>query len=179
MFQFNLLDRPTIILLLSDLAALLLLFVIGRFLKKQSETNIDVGVVRSFNKHVIAWIVVWFVLTLALMSSELFIFVFFWFVSTWALREFITLTPTRPGDHRTLFWVILIFTPLQYTLVGFGLYEFYSIVIPVYASLFIAARIAFAGDEQRFLERIAKIQFGLLICVYALSHAPALLTLGA
>ena len=43
--------------------------------------------------------------------------------------------------------------------------------------LFIPARIAFTSDHKRFLERSAKIQFGLLICVYALSHAAALLNL--
>jgi phosphatidate cytidylyltransferase len=57
-----------------------------------------------------------------------------------------------------------------------GQYELYSIVIPVYAFLFIPARIAMAGDHKRFLERSAKIQAGLLICVYCLSYAPALLT---
>ena len=87
------------------------------------------------------------------------------------------MTPTRRGDHRTLFWVFLGFTPLQYVLVGLDLYEFYTIVIPVYAPLFIPARIAFTSDHKRFLERTAKIQFGLLICVYALSHAAALLNL--
>src|SRR5262249_44889781 len=34
-----------------------------------------------------------------------------------------------------------------------------------------------AGDYKRFLERVAKIQSGLLICVYCLSFAPALLYL--
>jgi phosphatidate cytidylyltransferase len=50
-------------------------------------------------------------------------------------------------------------------------------VIPVYGSLFIPARIALSGDHKRFLERSAKISVGLLICVYALSYAPALLDL--
>jgi phosphatidate cytidylyltransferase len=36
---------------------------------------------------------------------------------------------------------------------------------PVYASLFVPARIAISGDPKRFLERVAKIQAGLLICV--------------
>ena len=30
------------------------------------------------------------------------------------------LTPTRPGDHRTLFWVFFLITPLQFWLVGMG-----------------------------------------------------------
>jgi len=50
-------------------------------------------------------------------------------------------------------------------------------MIPVYASLFIPARIAIAGDHKRFLERSAQIQAGLMICVYCLSFAPALLYL--
>ena len=53
----------------------------------------------------------------------------------------------------------------------------FSVVIPVYVYLFIPARIAISGDYKRFLERAAKIQAGILICVYALSYAPALLYL--
>ena len=105
--------------------------------------------------------------------------VLFGLISFWALREFITMTPTRRGDHRTLFWTFFLFTPLQYVLVGAGrdYYGLYTIMIPVYASLFIPARIAISGDPKRFLERVAKIQAGLLICVYCLSHAPAILDL--
>ncbi len=177
MLDFRNFDRPTLILLLSNLAALAALFVVGRFLKKRSASDIDVRVLRSFNKYILAWIVLCLVLALALVVHWVVTVVFFWVVSFWAQREFVTLTPTRPSDHRTLFWVLLVFPILQYTLVGMQLYPLYSIVIPVYGSLFVAARIAFANDPERFLERIAKIQFGLLITVYALSHAPALLTL--
>ena len=46
--------------------------------------------------------------------------VFFGLISFWALREFITLTPTRPGDHRALFWIFFLCTPLQYVLVGWA-----------------------------------------------------------
>ena len=104
--------------------------------------------------------------------------VLFGLLSFWALREFITLTPTRMGDHRALFWVFFFITPLQYVLVGMGkdYYDAYCVMIPVLL-LFIPARIALAGDFKRFLERTAKIQASLLICVYALSFAPALLYL--
>ena len=65
----------------------------------------------------------------------------------------------------------------QYVLVFLGpeMYGLYSIAIPVYGFLFIPARIALSGDYKRFLERAAKIQAALLICVYTLSFAPALL----
>src|SRR4029078_615783 len=90
---------------------------------------------------------------------------------------FITITPTRPADHLTLFLALLMFTPLQYLLVGFNRYEMYNVLIPVYAFLFVPTSIALSGDFKRYLERVAKIQTGLMICVYCLSFAPALLYL--
>ncbi len=179
LFDFKIFDQPTLILLLSNLIALIALFGVGRFLKRKSESDIDVTIVRSFNKNILAWIVVCLMLAVALILpyAVTVTVIFFWVVSFWAQREFVTLTPTRPGDHRTLFWVVLVFPIVQYVLVWLEQYPLYSIVIPVYGSLFVAARIAFANDPERFLERIAKIQFGMLITVYALSHAPALLTL--
>ena len=96
-------------------------------------------------------------------------------VSFWALREFITLTPTRKGDHRALFWVFFLFTPLHYVLVAYNRYDLFSVFLPLYGTLFVLARVAMAGDYKRFLERTAKIQAGLVVCVYCLSFAAALL----
>ena len=62
-------------------------------------------------------------------------------------------------------------------LVGVQWYGLFALLIPVYAFLFVAARVAAAGDTERFLERAAKIQFGLMLCVFCVSHAPALLML--
>jgi phosphatidate cytidylyltransferase len=61
--------------------------------------------------------------------------------------------------------------------VGLNRYDVFSVFLPVYATLFVLARVAFAGDYKRFLERTAKIQAGLVVCVYCLSFAPALLQL--
>ncbi|HCK41553.1 MAG TPA: phosphatidate cytidylyltransferase [Planctomycetaceae bacterium] len=146
----------------------------GQWLRRQDSLGLDQRTVKAFNSRVQAW---WFfsvVLGLAFFQPKLTV-VLFGFLSFWALREFITLTPTRAGDHRALFWVFFFFTPMQFVLVAYNFYSFYSILIPVYAFLFIAARVAISGDHHRFLERVAKIQFGLLICVYCLSFAPALL----
>jgi len=176
-FNFELIDLGTLALALIVIATLLVLLILGRLLKRQPESRFDPQIVRDFNKKVTSWLTICVVLLVALLLNKVVTVVLFGLVSFWALREFITMTPTRRGDHRTLFWVFLGFTPLQYVLVGYELYEYYTIVIPVYASLFIPARIAFTSDHKRFLERTAKIQFGLLICVYALSHAAALLTL--
>ena len=170
----TLLNQSTIIFVLIVLASLLVLLAIGQYLKRQPESNVDPAIIRNFNKRVTTWLTICVVLVVALSAhrfATIATVIMFGLISFWALREFITMTPTRRGDHRTLFWVFLGFTPLQYVLVGLDLYDFYTIVVPVYASLFIPARIAFTSDHKRFLERTAKIHFGLLICVYALSHA--------
>jgi phosphatidate cytidylyltransferase len=148
----------------------------GQWLRRQESFELDQNTVKAFNSRVNTW---WFfsvVLGFAFFIPYLTVFLFFC-LSFSALREFITLTPTRAGDHRALFWVFLLFTPSQFLLVARDKYALYSILIPVYAFLFIATRVALAGDCQRFLERVAKIQFGLLVCVYCLSFAPALLFL--
>ena len=90
---------------------------------------------------------------------------------------FITLTPTRAGDHRALFWIFFIILPLQYYLIAIQWYGLFSIFIPVYAFLFLPTRSAIAGDCENFLERTSKIQWGLMICVYCLSYVPALFCL--
>jgi phosphatidate cytidylyltransferase len=103
--------------------------------------------------------------------------VLFGFTSFMALREFITLAPTRYGDHRALFWAFFVVTPLQYYLLAIEWYGLFSVFIPVYVFLLMPIRAAAAGDTENFLERTAKIQWGLMICVYCLSYAPAILTL--
>ena len=94
-----------------------------------------------------------------------------------ALREFITLAHTRRSDHRSLILAFFIVLPLQYVLVGLRSFDLFSVFIPVYVFLAIPVLSALAGDPERFLERNAKIQWGITVCVFGLSHAPALLLL--
>lgn len=148
-------------------------------LRRRADLGIDPAIVDTLSRRVRAWWYLCTILAATILIGETATVILFGLISFWALREFITLTPTRPGDHRTLFWVFFLFTPLQFVLVGFGsyVYELFTVLIPVYVFLLIPARIAISGDYKRFLERTAKIQCGLLICVYCLSHAPALLNL--
>ncbi len=134
-------------------------------------------VVANLDARVKAWWVMVAVFGVALATGGLGSVILFGLMSFFALREFITLTPTRPGDHRTLFWAFFIITPLQYYLVAMEWYGLFSILIPVYAFILVPTRSALAGDSEHFLERTAKIQWALMVCVYCVSHVPALLTL--
>ena len=187
-------NKAVIWLMASVLGLLAIAFAIGWVLKRQTTETVNPAILQTFNNRVRAWWMIFAILALGIVLGRIATVVLFGMVSFWALREFVTMTPTRRGDHRALFWTFFFFTPLQYVLVGVGrtyadseggwlglggldFFGIYSIMIPVYASLVIPARIALSGDHKRFLERSAKIQLGLLICVYALSHAPALLDL--
>lgn len=183
------LNLRTNILLGVVLATLAIASIVGRYLQRQPTESVNPAMVRRFRQRLNAWWLMCAILVFGLLLQPMGTVVLFGLVSFWALREFITMAPTRRGDHRALFWALIVFTPLQYVLIaaersGFqwragrnDFYGLYSIVIPVYASLFVPARIAMSGDHKRFLERSAQITVGLLICVYALSYAPALINL--
>jgi phosphatidate cytidylyltransferase len=170
-------DPKTLGLVGGVLVLLCIATVIVQVLRKRADSGLDTAVIETFRRRVRSWWVLCTLLAAAFFIGSIATVVLFGLISFWALREFITLTPTRPGDHRTLFWVFFLCTPAQFVLVGMNLYGIYSVLIPVYAFLLIPARIAISDDSKRFLERTAKIQAGLLICVYCLSYAPALLTL--
>jgi len=121
----------------------------------------------------IAAVVFW----LAWMSGPLGATLGFAVFSFLALREYISLAPTRRGDHRSLILAFFFVIPLQYLLVGTRRFDLFSVFIPVYVFLAIPVVSALAGDPERFLERNAKIQWGIMVCVFGLSHAPALLLL--
>ena len=148
--------------------------LVGRWLRRNDSSSIDRRAVDTFVGRIQSGWFLAVVVGVAFFYPRLTVFLFF-LISFWALREFVTLTPTRIGDHRALFWVFFFFTPMQFLLIAFDNYGLYSVLIPVYGFLFIAARAAFAGDYDRYLERIAKVQCALMICVYCLSFTPALL----
>jgi phosphatidate cytidylyltransferase len=101
----------------------------------------------------------------------------FGFVSFLTLRELVSLTHTRRADHRSLLLAFFVVLPLQYVLVGTRLINAFTVFIPVYVFFAIPVISALANDPFRFLERTAKIQWGVTVTVYGLSHAPALLLL--
>ena len=103
--------------------------------------------------------------------------VLFGFVSFFILREFISLSPTRRGDHRSLVLAFFVVLPAQYALVWTRHFDLFTVFVPVYVFLALPVVSALAGDPQRFLERNAKLQWGIMVCVYGLSHVPALLLL--
>lgn len=171
------LDNECLWLVGGVLALLAISTVLGRILQSRVRDEQGVKTVQNLNARINAWWMMVAVFGLAMATGGIGSILLFGLTSFLALREFLTLTPTKIGDHRTLFWVFFVITPLQYWLVASSWYGLFVIMIPVYAFLFVPLRSALSGDCDRFLERAAKIQWGLMVCVYCVSHAPAMLFL--
>jgi phosphatidate cytidylyltransferase len=170
-------DKQLLLIFSGILGLLLVSSVVGILLKKTVRDPGSQAGIANLNARIRSWWVMSGVFVLTLVTGEVGSLVLFGLISFLALREYVTLIRTRPADHRALFWAFFIFTPIQYFLIAIHWYGLFSILIPVYAFLFVPARIAVAGDTQNFLERTSTIQWGLMICVYCLSYAPALLML--
>ncbi len=123
-----------------------------------------------------SWLLI-FVFWLAWLAGDISRLILFGTGSFFALREFLTLSPTRHGDHRSLVLAFFGVLPFQYWLVGTEHFDLFTVFIPVYVFLALPVASALANDPQRFLERNAKLQWGIMVCIYGMSHVPALLLL--
>ena len=155
-------------------AFLALCSLIGLVLSWRVKTPAARETVANLNARIKSWWGIVAVFGAALVFGRIVTLVLFAILSFLALREFVSLTPTRRGDHRSLFLAFFVVVPLQYWLIGIDWYGLVAIFIPVYVFLLLPALSAVSGDTNDFLARNAKLQWGLMLTVYAISHAPAL-----
>jgi phosphatidate cytidylyltransferase len=147
---------------------------VAYLLRRESDSSErSARVLRDLRALWIGAVVFW----LAWMSGPVGATIAFGLFSFLALREFITLVRTRRADHRSLLLAFFVVLPLQFIIAGGRHFDLFTVFIPVYVFLAIPVASALAGDPAHFLERNAKIQWGIMVCVYGLSHVPALLLL--
>jgi phosphatidate cytidylyltransferase len=170
--------RPEQITILESVAGVLLLAsLIALILRLRVRGGDAELMVNNLVDRIKAWWVIVIVAGGALLAGERVFIVLFAFVSLAALREFITFTPTRPADHAALFLSFFVAIPMQYGLIWVGWYGFFAVLIPVYAFLILPIASVVFADNTHFLARTSETQWGLMICVFCISHVPALLTL--
>ncbi len=170
-------DASTRWLFAGTLGVLLLASVIGGLLKWRVAKGQPHGVIDNLNSRIKAWWVMVLLIGLSFIFGKTGVIILFVFMSFAALREYITLAYTRSGDHMSLVLMFYVALPMQYFLIWIEWYGLFSIFIPVHVFLILPIVSSLRGDTTRFLERTAKMQWGLMICVFCVSHVPALLTL--
>jgi len=149
--------------------------IIGAILQSRAKTDKAKATVANMNDRIKAWWVMVAVFATANLAGLTATTLLFCGLSFVAFKEFIKLTPGNDFRARRIAFYVLI--PTQYLLVWLDWYGMFCLLIPVYAFLFIPTINALGGNPEGFLERTAKLQWGLMISVYCVSHAPALLTL--
>ena len=130
----------------------------------------------ELNARIRSW---WFmagVFMLAILLSRAVSLVFLTFLSFLALKEYLSLIPTRRADRGVLLWVYLA-VPLQYLWVWVDWYGMFIIFIPVYMFILIPVRMVLHGQTEGFLRAAGTIHWGLMTTVFTLSHMAYLLQL--
>lgn len=163
---------PTVLVMLG-IVALLAATSIGLAITARVRPMLNLT---ELKQRVRSWWVMASIFFVAVLLSRNVSIAFLGFVSFLALKEYLSLIETRRADRRVLFLAYLAI-PAQYFLVSTGLYGFFIIFIPVFMFLLLPVRMVLIGQTHRFLAAVGTIQWGLMTCVFSLSHAAYLLVL--
>ncbi len=136
------------------------------------------GAHAELRARVRSWWVMALVFSLAMLLSRAVSLGFFTLISFLALKEYLSLIPTRRADRRVLFWAYLCI-PLQYFWAGVEWYGMFVVFIPVYAFLYLPFRMVLIGETRGFLRAAGTLHWGLMTTVFCISHLAALLVLPA
>ncbi|MCG6321882.1 phosphatidate cytidylyltransferase [Vibrio alginolyticus] len=98
------------------------------------------------------------------------------FLSFMALKEFLSVVPTRMTDRRVIFWAYLSI-PFQYYWLSIGWYGMYIIFIPVFTFLYLPMVAVLIGDTKGFIRSAGIIHWALMLTVFCVSHMAYLLVL--
>ncbi|MBP2235771.1 phosphatidate cytidylyltransferase [Sinorhizobium kostiense] len=151
--------------------------LIGFALSRKITSESGRATVDNLNARIKAWWVMVAIFALSFGLGKGATVVLFALTSFYTLREFVSLTPTRAADHLLLVGAFYMLLPLQYWLIWTDWYALFTILIPVYGFLLLPTLAALKGDAEQFLLRVSRIQWALMLTVYCISHAPALIML--
>ncbi len=166
-----------IFLICGVICVLIFASVVATILKQKVDPNGTDPVIENLVARINAWWWMVGLLTIAILLGRAGVVILFALLSFSAMREFLTLTAKTRGDHYALATAFFVVLPVQYYLIWINWYGLYSVFIPVYAFLLLPIISACRGDIDNFLTRVSETQWGMMICVFAASHVPALMTL--
>lgn len=157
------------VLLVASLTGWLLRMTLAR---GQAHALID-----NLNSRIQAWWAIAILVGLALLAGRAGVTMLFALASLAALREFLAAEPANgiPGAMRSGSFLLVL--PLQYLLVWHGNPVLYTTFIPLLVLIVPPLLGLLSGSMRQFLSRTRSLQLGLLVCVFSVSHVPALLTL--
>lgn len=130
----------------------------------------------KFGSRLQTWWITAGVFILALLFYQRVLLFFVAFVCYMALKEFLSLTPTRRADRRVLFLAYLTI-PLQFFLIWQRQYILFSVGVPAYIFIVLPLGMVMAGETKGFLQAYGTLVWGTMATVYSLGHLGYLLML--
>ena len=115
--------------------------------------------------------------TLCILFNQTVAIVFLAFISYLALKEYLSLIPTRRIDRAVLLFAYLAI-PIQFYWAAIDWYGMFIVFMPVWMFLFFPALMALKGETQGFLRAVGTLSWGLMMTVFTLSHMAWLLVSG-
>ncbi len=164
---------PSPLMVLSVVTVLLIFGTVGLWIvgRKSDDEDLDkIGLRIKF------WWILTIVFTLAYLFGQTILFMAMVFISYLALKEFLSITPTRRADRRVLFLAYLSI-PIQFYLIWINAYSLFLIFVPVYVFLFLPLTMALMGEPRGFLSACGTLNWGLMVTVYSVGYLAYLLQL--
>jgi len=100
--------------------------------------------------------------------------ILFTYISYIALKEYLTLAPTRREDRGVVLFAYLMVL-VSYGAIWIDNYMFFLLVIPVYVFIASAVMMALTKRTDGFLATSGILQWGLIVCVFNLGHVAFLM----
>ncbi len=130
----------------------------------------------ELRQRIQSWWVMIALLFVVLTISKNMAIAFFGFLSFLALKEFLSIVPTRQIDRKVIFLAYLAI-PVQYYWVSIGWYEMFIIFVPVYVFLALPMRMIFIGETKGFIRSAGTLHWASMLTVFCISHIAFLLAL--
>lgn len=165
--------HPNLLIGLGGIFVLLVVATIVVWLIRRAKPGVDLGDVPA---RIRSWWLMVAIFTFAMVLDRRVSLAFFALVSFLALKEYLSLIPTRRADRSVLLWAYLAI-PVQYLWIGLEWYGMFIIWIPVYMFLFLPMRMVLIGTTEGFLRAAGTLHWGLMTTVFSVSHVAFLLVL--
>jgi phosphatidate cytidylyltransferase len=166
-------DKPNLAIAIGAVLALLVLATVIYLVLKRLKPHKNLP---EIGARIRSWWLMAFVFSVALTFGQNLFLRFMSFLSFLALKEYLSITPTRRADRRVLFWAYLTI-PIQFYWIWIGWYWMFLIFVPVYVFLFLPMCMVLVGETRGFLKAAGSLNWGVMTTVFSIGHIAYLLVL--
>ncbi len=124
------------------------------------------------------WWIIFGVFALNLLTGRVIFLLFMGIISFLALKEYFSLIPTRRADRYTILLAYLA-VPVQYLFIGLGMAQAFPFFVPIAMFLALQGSMVLRGEAKDYLRAAGQLQWGMLICLFCISHLAYLRVLPA